>query len=317
MRDTVILLATFNGEKYLRQQLDSIFAQTYQAFRLVVHDDGSTDDTVSIINEYRDRYPDKIEIFHGRPCGSAKENFLWMLKRVEADYYFLCDQDDVWFEDKLKRSIEAVEEVYMESKEEAMPVCAFSDMKVVDEDLQLISESFIRYIGRLPKNTAYTQILIDNPAAGCAMCFNKPLRDLVVAAVDDMDIENIPMHDALILEIAAIMGRVVSIDKPLALYRQTGHNTMGATTETDTDKANRNFADLKAGSLFAKKRAFMNEARLFAGEVAKAEFLPKDKKNILIRFANIGKKSKIRRVSFYLRNNFSRARHNLWFLLWV
>jgi rhamnosyltransferase len=125
------------------------------------------------------------------------------------------------------------------------------------------------------------------------------------------------MHDALILEIAAIMGQVVAIDEPLAYYRQTGHNTMGAVTETDSDKASRNIEDIKQGNIFSKKKEFINESRMFAAEVAKAEWLPKDKKNMLLRFANIGEKGKFKRMSFYSKNNFTRAHHNLWFRLWV
>ncbi|SDI03569.1 rhamnosyltransferase [Pseudobutyrivibrio sp. 49] len=320
MRDTAILLATYNGEQYLRQQLDSLFGQTSQEFRLVVHDDGSTDSTVDIINEYRDKYPDRIEILYGDSCGGPKENFLWMLGKTEADYYMFCDQDDVWFPEKVKRSVEALEEaegmIHYEG-DEVQPVCVFTDMVVADDNLNNLSDSFIRYIGRLPSNTAYTQILIDNPAAGCTMCFNRQLRDLVVQLEPELDMKNIPMHDALVLEIAAIMGKVVAIDEPLAYYRQTGHNTMGAVTETESDKASRNIQDLKQGSIFEKKKAFVNESRVFAGEIAKAEWLPKDKKNVLLRYSKIGEKGKFKRMSFYSKNNFTRAHHNLWFRLWV
>ena len=320
MKDIVILLATYNGEKYLEQQLKSLFEQSFQDFRLVVHDDGSTDSTTDIINTYRDKYPDKIEIFYGNSCGGPKENFLWMLNRVEADYYLLCDQDDVWLPNKLQESLDTIwlTENEGKSNEKAIePVCVFTDMSVVDEELNNISDSFIRYIGRLPSNTAYTQILIDNPAAGCTMCFNRSLRDLVVSLVPEIDLTKIPMHDALILEIAAIMGKVVVIDKPLAYYRQTVHNTMGAVTESDADKASRNFQDFKQGSIFAKKKVFINQSRIFAGEVSKASWIPKDKKNVLIRFAKIGEKGKLRRIRFYAKNNFTRAHHNAWFRLWV
>lgn len=320
MKDIVILLATYNGERFLRQQFDSLFGQSNQDFRLAVHDDGSTDGTVEIINEYRDKYPDRIEIFYGNSCGGPKENFLWMLGRVEADYYLFCDQDDVWFPEKLQRSIEALAEaegLIHHEGDEIQPVCVFTDMKVVDEELNVLSDSFIRYIGRLPSNTAYTQILIDNPAAGCTMCFNRQLRDLVVQLAPQLDMKKIPMHDVLVLEIAAIMGQVVAIDEPMAYYRQTGFNTMGATTESESQKASRNLEDLKQGSIFAKKKAFVNEAREFAGELLKADWLPKDKKNILLRFSKIGEKGKFKRMSFYSKNNFTRAHHNLWFRLWV
>lgn len=320
MKEIVILLATYNGEKYIRQQLKSLFEQTNQNFRLVVHDDGSSDATAEIINEYRDKYPDRIEIFYGNSCGGPKENFLWMLGRVEADYYLFCDQDDVWLPEKLQRSMDALaseEDNYRSSKEEVPPVCVFTDMRVVDEELNTLSDSFIRYIGRVPENTAYTQILIDNPAAGCTMCFNRALRDLVVDLAPSVDLNNIPMHDAFVLEIAAIMGKVVAIDEPLAYYRQTGHNAMGAVTESESDKASRNIEDLKQGNIFQKKKAFVEESRLFAAEILKADWLPKDKKNVLLRFSTIGEKGKLKRMSFYSKNNFTRAHHNLWFRLWV
>lgn len=321
MKEIAILLATYNGGKYLRQQLKSLFDQTLQNFTLVIHDDGSTDDTADIIEEYRNKYPDRIEVFYGHSCGGPKENFLWMLSRVESDYYLFCDQDDVWMPEKLERSIkvitEAENEIHMEDRNKEQPVCVFTDMRVVDEELNTISDSFIRYIGRLPSNTAYTQILIDNPAAGCTMCFNRALRDLVVGLIPSLELNNIPMHDALLLEIAAIMGNVVAIDEPLAYYRQTGHNAMGAVTETDSEKASRNLDDFKQGSFFDKKKAFVQESRTFAEEILKAQWLPKDKKNVLMRFANIGQKSKFKRMSFYAKNNFTRAHHNFWFRLFV
>ncbi|MBO6284566.1 MAG: glycosyltransferase family 2 protein [Pseudobutyrivibrio sp.] len=310
MKNIVVLLATYNGKNYLRQQLDSLLNQTFDNFRIVVHDDGSTDGTIDILNEYRDNNPEKIELLHGQSCGSAKANFLWMLKKEEADVYFFCDQDDVWHETKIEKSLKALGDL-------SEPACVFSDMWVVDENLNEISDSFIRYIGREPGNTAYTQILIDNPAAGCTMCFNRALRDLTVELLPKLDLENIPMHDALVLALASITGEVKAIDEPLVSYRQTGNNIMGAVTESDSDKRNRNVSDFKEGSLFAKKKAFVNEARLFAAELAKADFISKDKKNILIRFADIGHKSKFKRMIFYKKNNFTRAHHNFWFRLWV
>ena len=310
MKDIVVLLATYNGSEYLKQQLDSLFKQTFSDFRIVVHDDGSSDATLDIINTYRNNYPEKIELLYGDSLGSPKANFLWMLTQVEAEIYFFCDQDDVWHETKIEKTLHALGKINT-------PACVFTDMWVTDESLNVLSDSFIRYIGRTPDNTAYSQILIDNPAAGTTMCFNRALRDLVVELLPKIDINNIPMHDALVLALADIMGQVIAIDEPLVYYRQTGHNTMGATTETDSDKRNRNVADLKDGSIFAKKKAFVMEARLFAAELSKADFIPVDKKNILIRFAEIGRKSKIKRMSFYKKNNFTRAHHNVWFRLWV
>ena len=91
-----IILATYNGGKYLREQLDSIFAQTYTKWHLFIHDDGSVDDTNQIIMEYRFRNPDKITIVEGVSTGGAKNNFYFLLKNVEASLYMFSDQDDVW-----------------------------------------------------------------------------------------------------------------------------------------------------------------------------------------------------------------------------
>ena len=319
MKEIVVLLATYNGQEYLREQLDSLVQQTFKDFQIVIHDDGSTDDTLAIIDEYLKKYPEMFVQYFGEPQGSAKANFLWMLKEVQADYYFFCDQDDVWAPDKVERSLHEMYRIEEEKSclEETEPVCVFTDMRVVDKDLNLISDSFIRYIGRSPENTAYTQVLIDNPAAGCTMCINRRLRGLVVDMLPDIDLEMIPMHDALVLEAAAIMGHIHVIDEPMVSYRQTGFNTMGAETETDKEKAERNINDLKQGNFFEKKKAFVYESRIFAAEVAKANWMPVDKKNILLRFANIGEKTKFKRMSFYSKYNFTRAHHNFWFRLWV
>lgn len=321
MKEIVVLLATFNGQEFLRNQLDSLLQQTFKDFKIVVHDDGSTDDTVAILKEYCEKYPDMMELFYGDSLGSAKENFLWMLKQREADYYFFCDQDDVWAPDKIERSLH---EIYNLEKSadhmsvgDVIPACVFTDMRVVDVELNEISDSFIRYIGRSPENIAYTQILIDNPAAGCTMCINRALRNLVVEMLPEIDLKNIPMHDALILETAALEGKIKVIDEPMVSYRQTGHNTMGAYTETEADKTARNINDIKQGGFLAKKKAFVNESRLFAAEVAKAKWLSVDQRDMLLRFSKIGKKSKFKRMSFYSKNNFTRAHHNLWFRLWV
>jgi rhamnosyltransferase len=313
MKNVVVLLATYNGQQYLREQLDSLFSQTFQDFRLVVHDDDSTDDTVKILKEYYEKYPDRVEIIYGQRCGSAKHNFLYLLSQVEADCYFLCDQDDVWLPDKMERQLAAMTEG-MEGNEKR-PVAVFSDMYVVDADLSIMSNSFIRYIGRSPKNIAYTQILIDNPAAGTAMCINRSLRDIAISK-KSINWEYVPMHDAWLLVLAAIYGDVKYVDAPLVYYRQTGHNTMGASTESTMDKIGRNLDDANKG-FFGKKKAFINEARSFAREVLKLENLPEEPLEVLSDFVNISTRPKLARMKFYRDNNFTRAHHNFWMRLWV
>ena len=316
MKDIAVLMATYNGGQYIRQQLDSLFSQTRQNFRLVIHDDGSTDDTIQVLNEYKGKYPDRVEILPGQPTGGAKTNFIYLLKEVEADYYLLCDQDDVWLQDKIEKSMDALLEMEQANNQKSdTPTIVFTDMYVVSHDLTKIDDSFIGYIGRDINNVCYTQILIDNPAAGTTMCFNRTLRNIAVSS-DAICWENVPMHDSWLLEIGALYGMVKGLNIPLVYYRQTGSNIMGAVTESVSSKVQRNARDVACGFL-EKKKAFINEARLFAAEILKLSDIPQDKERILKEFVSIGSKSKPIRQKFYKDNNFTRAHHNFWMRLWV
>ncbi len=312
MSKNALLLATYNGEKLIGELLDSLFAQTFQDFVIYVHDDGSTDATLAVISEYSKRYVNRIKLVEGPPLRSAKKNFMYMMSQVEADYYFLCDHDDVWLPEKMQRCYDLI----CEKAVAGVPATVFCDMYVVDEKLAVISESFIRYIGRSPYNTAYSQILIDNPAAGCSMCFNRALRDIAVKDYG-LDWDKIPMHDAYLMELCALFGSIYAIDEPLNYYRQTGLNVCGAKTESTFIKIKRNLGDIFSGKTIKVKKAFVNEARFFAAELLKVQGLDAEKRRVLEEFVNISEKSKPARMSFYKKNNFTRANHNFWMRLWV
>jgi glycosyltransferase involved in cell wall biosynthesis len=94
-----ILMATYNGEKYLGEQIDSLLAQTNMDWQLYIHDDGSTDNTQAILQEYAQKHSN-IHILEYESQRGAMKNFLSLLQRVEADYYMFCDQDDVWLKQK-------------------------------------------------------------------------------------------------------------------------------------------------------------------------------------------------------------------------
>ena len=98
-----ILMATYNGETYLKEQIDSLLAQTCQDWHLYVHDDGSKDGTVAIVKGYAEQYPEKVTLLDYPPQGGPCKNFLSMMEKVEAPYYMFCDQDDVWMPEKLCR----------------------------------------------------------------------------------------------------------------------------------------------------------------------------------------------------------------------
>ena len=133
-KTTAILLATYNGEKFLREQLDSLLQQTYSDWTLYIHDDGSTDSTKEIIKEYEQKY-ENITMLRYPSQKGAKNNFMSLLERVEANYYLFCDQDDVWRKDKVEKEMARM--MVLEKDFPGKPVLVFSDLYVVDINLNI------------------------------------------------------------------------------------------------------------------------------------------------------------------------------------
>lgn len=216
-----ILLSTYNGEKYIKEQIESILKQDFHNFELFLRDDGSTDSTRSIIQHYVSRYSN-VHFLKDVDNVGAAISFMALLKYVEADYYMFCDQDDVWIKDKVSKSILKIKELEIKKY---IPVLVFSDAKVVDEKLNILSESFWKY------NKAFPQILFSNPefisvfncSPGCTMIFNHELKKHLTDYNGD-----ILMHDWYILIKAFQVGIVDYINEPLMLYRQHSQNVVGA-----------------------------------------------------------------------------------------
>ena len=312
MYPIAILLAVYNGQLYLRDFLESLRAQTCRDYICYIHDDGSTDGTLSVIEEYLAADPRHFQRLSGPSCGGAKENFMWMLGQVEAQYYMFADQDDVWLPDKIQRSLEALRGT--DGKEQ--PLCVFTDMYVTDAALRVLDTSFIRYIGRDPHRTKLSQVLIDNPAAGCTMMFTRRLRDL---AIQLRRPDRIEMHDVWVLAVAAACGEgsIAVIDEPLVYYRQHGNNEMGASSESVCGKIKRNAAELLSGKMLEEKRGFIRAARDLAGQVCLVEGIPEETKDMLEEFSGIGEKGKLARIRFYRRHDLTRKAGTFWMYLWV
>ncbi|MDD6194992.1 MAG: glycosyltransferase family 2 protein [Lachnospiraceae bacterium] len=313
MKQVAILLATYNGKKYLGKMLASLESQTYQQFVCYIHDDGSTDGTMDVMEEWISEHGGKYRILEGPAQGSPQANFLWMLSQAEADYYMFADQDDVWLPEKIEKTVDKFSEI--EAGVEG-PICVFSDMYVVDEGLQIMSQSFIRYIDRDPKRTALSQLLMENPAAGCTQLFNRELRDL---ALQLQDMEQIEMHDIWVLALAAAFGQdhVGVVDEPLVYYRQHGDNEMGAVAESRLQKVIRNIRLIFSGAVFEKKRVYIQQARDLAGQLALVDGLPEEMHDFLKEFADIGSRGKLARVRFYRKHHITKNHGTLWLYLWV
>ena len=106
-----ILMATYNGERFLAEQIASILGQANHDWHLYIHDDGSKDNTVNILNDHAMKHPDEITVLDYPPQGGALSNFMSLLERVEADYYMFSDQDDVWMPEKVELTLQKIREM--------------------------------------------------------------------------------------------------------------------------------------------------------------------------------------------------------------
>ena len=132
-----ILLAAYNGEKYIREQIESVLSQTYANWELIAHDDGSSDATPAILSEYASLYPEKIRIIDAPPTGSAKDNFFFLMNNTDGQYVMFCDQDDVWHADKLEKTIAEMQSIEEELSPET-PILVFSELRVTDENMNTL-----------------------------------------------------------------------------------------------------------------------------------------------------------------------------------
>ena len=220
-----ILMATHNGERYLQEQLDSVLKQTEDGWHLSVSDDGSTDGTLRILEEYAARYPEKIGILHsGSRFGNARDHFLWLIRNCEADWMMLCDQDDTWVPEKTAIFREAADRAETDFGAET-PLLIFSDQTPTDGELRPLADSLMRYQKQYTKEFDYRSILMQNVVTGGAMAVNRALADLALACTD---FSGVIMHDWWMAAAAARFGKIVYIDKPLGTYRQHGGNSVGA-----------------------------------------------------------------------------------------
>ena len=312
-----MLLATYNGERFLGEQLDSLLSQTVDDFEIFAHDDGSTDGTISILDEYKIRFGERLHIIEGKPLGGAKENFWFLLKNVEADVYFFCDQDDVWLPHKIEKERKELISLGGDPASAGChPAVVFSDMLVCNEDLSVRAPSFLSYIGRDARVLTLGRVLLDNPAAGTSMAFNLALRSL--AASTDFDLSGVEMHDGFLLLLAIACGKCRFIEEPLVCYRQHGTNEMGAAgSESVSARIFRNISDVVSGSFFEKKRFFFSLSIEAARQLLKLEALPSDTRELLRGYAGIRSLSKLKRIAFLRKNGFNRAKHTWWMYLIV
>ena len=203
----VILLSTYNGEKYLNEQLDSLLNQTYKNIDIYIRDDGSKDETVNIIKKYQNEH-DNIHLEEGKNLGFIK-SFFELLKNSDenVDIYSYCDQDDIWEEDKIERALK-----FINKEEKNIPILYFCNSDYYDINMN--------FIGHAEKNKVYNfrNSLVECVTQGMTMCINKKTRDLIVNNIP----ENTLFHDWWTYMICSGLGKVIYDEKSCVKYRR--HN---------------------------------------------------------------------------------------------
>lgn len=218
-----ILLPTYNSSRFLKEQINSLLAQTYQEWILYVRDDGSSDSTLEILLDYKQQHSDKIFLIED-DLGSlgAKGSFVQMLNVIDADYYMFCDHDDVWLPDKVKISIDEAKSLtsIYGSKH---PIVVHTDLKVVDQNLNVLNDSVYSYLKIIiPDKQNIYRIAASNTVIGCTMLINKAAKNVSLPVPPTA-----LMHDWWIALIVCKLGSISTIPIPTALYRQHASNTVG------------------------------------------------------------------------------------------
>jgi glycosyltransferase involved in cell wall biosynthesis len=216
-----ILLSIYNGSAFLREQLDSLSKQKTVSINLIVRDDCSTDDSLSILSSFSEKFHQITVINSENKNLGSSRSFYELLKFSSADYIFFCDQDDFWNDSKCIKQIE----VLKKSKSNTV-AGVFSDMKLVDLNLDDLGTTLLKSQRMKPANILkYREgIFAQNPVAGCALCINKAAKNKILEL---QPIVKSVVHDHWFSCIIRLYGSLYYLNEPLVDYRQHDSNQIG------------------------------------------------------------------------------------------
>ena len=194
MQSVTVLISTYNGSKYLKSQIESVLSQESVKVKIIIRDDGSTDDTVAILNSFINY--SNVVIIQGHNIGYAK-SFMELVNLADDDYFAFCDQDDIWLPNKLYHSISKIESA-------DIPSLYLSQATLVDEQLNALKSKFHSRV-----NTPGS-VLSHSFAIGCTMIFNKALRDILIKGLGDMELSM--GHDTWVFNVAHAVNSNIYFD---------------------------------------------------------------------------------------------------------
>lgn len=291
-----IIMGTYNGEKYIREQIDSILENTWKNWRLWICDDGSKDETEKIAKEYEEAYKGKIFWKPNEKNKGAAINFLDAAAKMTGDYVMFCDQDDYWLPEKIESTLQCMKE-----KEEMYgaqtPITVFTDAKVVNDKLEVIADSFHKS-GKLDTGKLdLPHMLMENKMMGCTMMLNRALLSKI-----EKFPKKVRMHDWWAGIVAAAYGKIVYLDKPTMLYRQHVNNVIGSTAFTaDTV--------IEKVSAWKKQKQALLDTQKQAGSLylVVQDDVDEMTKHIIYTFATLDKQNWIKRRMQIVRYKFYKS----------
>ena len=222
-----IAVCTYNGEKYIAEQLESLAGQTLRPDEVIVSDDASTDKTLHIVRVFADKAPFVVRIYSHAVRQGASLNFSEAIQACQGEYIALCDQDDVWLPEKLAKSM-AVMQVLEAQKGVKCPLLVHTDLYVVDHERKMRQLSMMKAQGiyhEAEPLSAMQVLLVQNFVTGCTILLNRALCESALPIPPE-----VVMHDWWLALVATSMGGIGFVDEPLVLYRQHGNNVVGART---------------------------------------------------------------------------------------
>jgi len=283
MSTVAIVMTTYNGVKYVGEQIDSILTSSYQDFELFIYDDGSKDDTISILRSYEQNNPTKVHVIINENNLGVTVNFLQGASKTTMEYVMFCDQDDVWKPNKIAITLKRMRHMEVQLGI-STPIAVFTDAIVVNQELEILKHSFFCSNHLNPWKTDLAHILMENKLIGCTVMINCSLRKLLK---NYRLPTNAKFHDWWIALIAASMGKIGYVNEGTILYRQHSGNVVGGADFTAYFKNRIASLKLQKEAL----RALYRQAEEFLSVYD--EILSENSKNTIRRFADLDKNSYI------------------------
>lgn len=278
-----VLMSTYNGEKYLEEQIESLLGQTYPNVEILIRDDGSTDATAALLGRYEKQY-DTIRVFFESNVG-VTNSFFELLAKSDADYIAFCDQDDIWLEQKVEKAVEKLQAV-------DGPALYCSNKILVDANAHVIAKNDKR-----KPRPGFGNAVIECICTGCTAVMNRELAENIKAHIPGHAI----LHDWWCYLVASYVGQVVYDQEAYILYRQHGNNAVGQSGSIwGTVKAKARYLKQNRGKLRGQLTDFQN---MYQGQSEKDQLV-----SLLLESEAWGKKAK----AVFGRGYYRQTKSDLW-----